>query len=166
MHNEHPFVCIHLVKKGNHLLKKRNRTKMLSVRKQDPLFVNFVPKTAEQAVDRFTRCKRRGLKPYLVPECLIACAQGLSPEEMEKFENWIVDPEGNTDMEMQLVETKALQQMNQQVFDENVQRVEAKMTECSLDQDDEKMPDAPDQDDEKMSDVIPEMPTLTLQQSC
>ena len=134
---------------------------MLSVRKQDPLFVNFVPKNAEEAVDRFIRCKRRGLKPYLIPECLIACAQGLPPDEMEKFEAWIVDPEGNTSSggaSMQLVETKEMQQRNQQVFDENVQRVEAKMLECSLDdekmlevcsQDDEKMQES-DQDDEKM----------------
>ena len=140
---------------------------MLSVRKQDPLFINFVPKTAEEAVDRFMRCKRRGLKPYLIPECLISCAQGLAPEEMEKFETWIIDPEGNTSMEMDLVEAKEMQEMNKQVFDENVKRVETKMLECSLDQDDEKMPDAKiDQDDEKMSDVIPEMPTLTRQQSC
>ena len=134
---------------------------MLSVRKQDPLFVNFVPKNAEEAVDRFIRCKRRGLKPYLIPECLIACAQGLPPDEMEKFEAWIVDPEGNTSggASMQLVETKEMQQRNQQVFDENVKRVEAKMLECSLNndekmlevcsQDDEKMQES-DQDDEKM----------------
>ena len=123
---------------------------MLSVRKQDPLFVNFVPKNAEEAVDRFIRCKRRGLKSYLIPECLIACAQGLSPDEMEKFEAWIVDPEGNTSggASMQLVETKEMQQRNQQVFDENVKRVEAKMLECSLD--DEKMLEACSQDDEKM----------------
>ncbi len=124
---------------------------MLSVRKQDPLFVNFVPKNAEEAVDRFIRCKRRGLKPYLIPECLIACAQGLPPDEMEKFEAWIVDPEGNTSggASMQLVETKEMQQRNQQVFDENVKRVEAKMLECSLNND-EKMLEACSQDDEKM----------------
>ena len=62
---------------------------MLSVRKQDPLFINFVPKTAEEAVDRFIRCKNRGLKAYLIPECLIACAQALDDIESEKFERWI-----------------------------------------------------------------------------
>ena len=117
---------------------------MLSVRKQDPLFINFVPKTAEEAVDRFMRCKRRGLKPYLIPECLISCAQGLAPEEMEKFETWIIDPEGNTSMEMDLVEAKEMQEMNQQVFDENVKRVESqlsrfKVTDAEENQEDEKM---------------------------
>ena len=65
---------------------------MLGVRKQDPEFVAFTPKTAEEAVDRFVRCKRRGLKAYLVPECLIACAHGLPPSELEKFESWIINP--------------------------------------------------------------------------
>ena len=98
---------------------------MLSVRKQDPLFINFVPKNAEEAVDRYVRCKRRGLKPYLIPECLISCAQGLSPEELEKFERWIVNPEGNTDDKMELVETKQLQAENAAVFEENAKRVES-----------------------------------------
>ena len=98
---------------------------MLSVRKQDPLFINFVPGTAEEAVDRYVRCKRRGLKQYLIPECLISCAQGLSPEELEKFERWIVNPEGNTDDKMELVETKQLQADNAAIFEENARRVES-----------------------------------------
>ena len=98
---------------------------MLSVRKQDPLFINFVPKNAEEAVDRYVRCKRRGLKPYLIPECLISCAQGLSATELEKFERWIVNPEGNTDDKMELVETKQLQAENAAVFEENAKRVES-----------------------------------------
>ena len=98
---------------------------MLSVRKQDPMFINFVPKNAEEAVDRYVRCKRRGLKPYLIPECLIACAQGLSATELEKFERWIVNPEGNTDDKMELVETKQLQAENAAIFEENARRVES-----------------------------------------
>ena len=97
---------------------------MLSVRKQDPLFINFVPKTAEEAVDRYIRCKRRGLKPYLIPECLISCAQGLDTTQLEKFENWIVNPEGNTDDKMDLVETARLQADNAAIFEANAHRVE------------------------------------------
>ena len=96
---------------------------MLSVRKQDPLFINYVPKNAEEAVDRYARCKRRGLKQYLIPECLISCARGLSATEMEKFENWIVNPEGNTDG-VELVETKQLQADNAAIFEANAKRVE------------------------------------------
>ena len=129
---------------------------MLSVRKQDPLFVNFVPATAEEAVDRYVRCKRRGLKQYLIPECLISCAQGLSPEELEKFERWIVNPEGNTDGKMELVETKQLQADSAAIFEENARRVESlllkppeipplplpSLRELSI-QDEEKRPDTP-----------------------
>ena len=97
---------------------------MLSVRKQDPLFINFVPKTAEEAVDRYIRCKRRGLKPYLIPECLISCAQALSPTELEKFENWVVNPEGNADDNIDIVETRQMQACNAAVFEENAKRVE------------------------------------------
>ena len=99
---------------------------MLSVRKQDPLFINFVPQTAEEAVDRYIRCKRRGLKPYLIPECLISCAQALSPTELEKFENWIVNPEGLADKvpTQNLIETKQMQADNAAVFEENAKRVE------------------------------------------
>ena len=124
-YNKHPFVCIHFFKKGNFNIKKETAAKkMLSVRKQDPTFINFVPTTAEEAVDRYIRCKRRGLKPYLIPECLISCAQGLNPTELEKFENWIVNPEGNTDDKMDLVETAQMQAANAAVFEANAQRVE------------------------------------------
>ena len=151
-YNQHPFVCIHLSKKG-YLYVKRNRN-MLSVRKQDPLFINFVPKNAEEAVDRYVRCKRRGLKQYLIPECLISCAQGLSPEELEKFERWIVNPEGNTDDKMELVETKQLQADNAAIFEENARRVESLLQPSEipplplpslreLSMDDEKRPGTP-----------------------
>ena len=99
---------------------------MLSVRKQDPLFINFVPQTAEEAVDRYIRCKRRGLKSYLIPECLITCAQALSVTELEKFENWIVNPEGLADKvpTQNLIETRQMQADNAAVFEENAKRVE------------------------------------------
>ena len=128
---------------------------MLSVRKQDPLFINFVPQTAEEAVDRYIRCKRRGLKPYLIPECLISCAQALNPTELEKFENWVVNPEGNADDKMDLVETKQMQADNAAVFEENAKRVERllladaaevpplplpSLSELSLREEDEKCP--------------------------
>ena len=33
----------------------------MEVWKADPLFTNFVPKTAVEAVDRYIRCRRKGL---------------------------------------------------------------------------------------------------------
>ena len=99
---------------------------MLSVRKQDPLFINFVPKTAEEAVDRFIRCKNRGLKAYLIPECLIACAQALDDVEGEKFENWIINPEGPPPEPGKLVRSD-LNERNFKVFEESAKRVEQKL---------------------------------------
>ena len=104
---------------------------MLNVRKQDPEFVGFVPCTAEEAVDRFMRCRRRGLKAYLVPECLISCAKGLPPLELEKFEKWIVNPHDDLDR-MDLVETKDLTQSNNRIFAENMKRVEMEIDAAEL----------------------------------
>ena len=135
---------------------------MLAVRKQDPLFVNFVPQTAEEAVDRYIRFTRRGLKSYLIPECLISCSQGLSEEELEKFERWIISPQDDLS-KLKLIETKALTEANNMVFQENMQRVMEKMSVDS--QEDEKM-SVDSQEDEKMSpdympiDTIDEIPPL------
>ena len=70
---------------------------MQDVRKQDPTFTNFVPRTAADAVDRYVRCRRNGLKPMLVPECLIACAVGLKGSELDNFEKWIINPNADLD---------------------------------------------------------------------
>lgn len=59
---------------------------------QDPTFINFVPKTAGEAVDRFTRCRHRGLTAYRIPECVIECARKLPPHEMDRFEQWLINP--------------------------------------------------------------------------
>ena len=67
---------------------------MLKVRLQDPSFVNWVPKTAVEAVDRFTRCKNNGLHPYMVPECLIECSKGLADAELDLFEEYVINPQG------------------------------------------------------------------------
>ena len=67
---------------------------MLGVRLRDPSFVNFVPKTAEEAVERLTRCRKNGLHPYMVPECIIECSRALSGEELDLFEEYVVNPQG------------------------------------------------------------------------
>ena len=153
---------------------------MLSVRKQDPLFINYVPKNAEEAVDRYVRCKRRGLKQYLIPECLISCARGLSATEMEKFENWIVNPEGNTDG-VELVETKQLQADNAAIFEANAKRVEGLLSapeipplplpspreravyDDEIGMDDEKRPDTPRPDTPDTPDASDDFGTLMLE---
>ena len=99
---------------------------MLNVRKTDPRFIGFEPTTAEEAVDRYVRCRSNGLKAYLVPECLIEGAKGLTPEEMTKFEDWIVNP-GDDLSKLKIVEVKAIREANDAVFADNVKRIEARM---------------------------------------
>ena len=63
-------------------------------RRADPSFTNWKPKTAYEAVDRFTRCQRNGLKAIMIPECLIECCRDLPEPELDKFEEWIINPGG------------------------------------------------------------------------
>ena len=95
----------------------------MEVWKADPSFTNFVPKTAVEAVDRFTRCTRNGLRPMLVPECLIACARGLNGEEMDRFEAWMINPAGDL-AGVELVEQTSIRKANEKIFEENAERVE------------------------------------------
>ena len=124
---------------------------MDNIRKQDPTFTNFVAKTAAEAVDRYIRCRNNGLKPMLVPECLIACAVGLSGAELDKFESWIINPNENLD-DVELVPDDTIRLYNEAIYQENCRRLEEtpplpadedvwEVTgEITLD--DEKLPDA------------------------
>ena len=96
---------------------------MDSVLKSDPRFTNFVPRTAAEAVDRYARCRKNGLKPMLVPECLIQCAKGLDHQQMGLFEDWIINPNGSLDT-LKLVPTDTIRKENERVFEENVKAFE------------------------------------------
>ena len=110
---------------------------MQDVRKQDPTFTNFVPKTAAEAVDRFVRCRKNGLKPMLVPECLIACAGGLPPAELDKFEDWIINPNADLD-NVELVPFDSVRLANDAVYHANL--LKHTTPPLPAEQDDEKMP--------------------------
>ena len=117
---------------------------MNALRKVDPRFTNFSPATAEEAVDRYVRCRRNGLKAMLVPECLIQCSAALSAKELDKFEAWIINPE--MDMSnLDLVESVAINKANDAVHAETVARIEADMLKS--------LPPLPlpSQEEEKMS---------------
>ena len=94
---------------------------MENVRKQDPTFTNYVPATAAEAVDRYVRCRKNGLKPMLVPECLIECAKGLDTKELDMFENWIINPNGSLD-EMDIVPCDQISRANEAEYIENCKR--------------------------------------------
>ena len=110
--------------------------------KVDPTFTNYVPKTAAEAVDRYVRCRNNGLKAMLIPECLIECARGLKEQELDKFEQWIINPSGDLSG-VELVEQKGIREANDAVFQETLARVTGNMEESKeqeKEQDDEKAP--------------------------
>ena len=117
---------------------------MLNVRKTDPTFTNFVPRTAAEAVDRFVRCRNNGLKPMLIPECLITCAKGLTGKELDMFEAWVINPSGAIPTD-NLVEQRQICEANDAVFQQNLERFE----QMSIDEE----PPLPAEDDVHMQDV-------------
>ena len=110
---------------------------MEDVRKQDPTFTNFVPRTAAEAVDRYVRCRRNGLKPMLVPECLIACAVGLKGRELDNFERWIINPSADLD-KVKLVRDDSIRLYNDKLYQENLRLHETPPLPCESD-DEKKM---------------------------
>ena len=119
---------------------------MLNVRKSDPTFTNFVPRTAAEAVDRFVRCRNNGLKPMLIPECLITCAKGLTGKELDMFESWVINPNGAIPAGVKLVEQREICEANDAVFQQNLERFE----QMSID---EEPPLPAEDDDVSMQDV-------------
>ena len=122
---------------------------MEDVRKQDPTFTNFVPRTAAEAVDRYVRCRRNGLKPMLVPECLIACAVGLKGRELDNFETWIINPAADLS-KVKLVRDDSIRLYNDKLYQENLQRLE------------EETPPLPceSEDEEKKMEIVDEITVL------
>ena len=66
----------------------------MDFRKADPTYVNFEPLTAADAIDKFHRYKQRGVPPNLWPEVFVECATKLPEAELDKFEAWLVNPNG------------------------------------------------------------------------
>ena len=125
------------LKKSRIKQRRKPRKSMEAIRKQDPTYTNFVPKTAAEAVDRYVRCRKNGLKPVLVPECLITCAVGLKGTELDKFESWIINP--NEDIsEVELVPDDTIRAFNEKVYRANLLKHTPPLP--ALQDDDEKMP--------------------------
>ena len=110
---------------------------MEHVRKQDPTFTAFVPRTAAEAVDRYIRCRKNGLKPMLVPECLIECARGLPESEIAMFEQWVVNPNSESMDKLTLV-PDTIRAENEKIFRENAKRMESELPPLPPASDDEK----------------------------
>ena len=96
----------------------------MSLWKADPRFTNYVPRTAEEAVGRFVRCRDNGLSAMMIPECLVDCSRGLNNTELDAFEQWIVNPSGPVSLTAPLVQTTAMSKSNNDIYDEAVRRYE------------------------------------------
>ena len=77
-------------------------------RLSDPAYVEFEPVTVQQAILRFRRLQSRGLSPWRYPECFVECARKLPPAEVAKFEEWIVNPQGEDANALTVQEFRAL----------------------------------------------------------
>ena len=63
----------------------------------DPEYIDFEPKTAEEAILNFRRLQVKGIEAWMFPEALIQCGSKLPDEEMGKFESWMINPCGEPD---------------------------------------------------------------------
>ena len=60
----------------------------------DPEYVDFEPSTVQEAILKFRRMQRMGLKPWMYPEAMVDCAKKLDNDGVAKFESWLVCPAG------------------------------------------------------------------------
>ena len=67
---------------------------MEDYRKADPNYTSFVPKPASEAIDLFTRHRRLGVPVVLWPETFCHVARGLEDAELDRFQEWLVNPQG------------------------------------------------------------------------
>ena len=123
-------------------------------RRADPTFVNWKPKTAYEAVDRYSRCRRNGLKAIMVPECLIECCRHLPEPELDKFEEWIINP-GGLDYS-KAVPDDSIRKQCAATFQAEAGKHNQVPPLPPVD-DDEKMPDAFDAPEEKEDVVMKEL---------
>ena len=77
-------------------------------RLSDPEYTAFEPTTVQEAILKFRRMQKKGLDPWRYPETFIECARKLPPLEVDKFERWIVTPQGEDPNAITLKEFKAL----------------------------------------------------------
>ena len=111
---------------------------MLRLHKADPTFTNFVPRDAEEAVDLFMRHQKNGLKPLMIPECLVKCAQNLTGTELDMFETWIINPNGQRFDN--IVPDDTIRAQNQKVYEETLRLRDGPSEIPPLPVEDEKVP--------------------------
>ena len=124
----------------------------------DPEYIDFEPKTVEEAILKFRRLEKKGIQAWMYPEALIKCGGSLPEEEMCKFEQWMINPTGEPDDNAMDVRDflKA-----QKALDIKHGRDAMPALEEASDDEDEKKEDAP----EEIPEDALQMPALTRQAS-
>lgn len=135
-------------------------------RKADPTYVNFTPASAEEAINKFHRHKSLGVPPHLWPEVFVECAANLPLPELQKFQEWLVNPQGEPKGPMLTQVDQANEALRLQLLKEATARdqppavPELNIVEDYMnDVDDEKV------DDEKSADVSSMMVNLSVTES-
>ena len=105
----------------------------VNFRLADPEYIDFEPKTVEEAILKFRRLQSKGIEAWMFPETLIKCGGKLPDEEMAKFEDWMINPAGEPDANA----------MDVRDFLKAQAALDAKHEDDEKTQDDEAMPDLP-----------------------
>jgi len=113
----------------------------MDFRKADPTYTNFKPTSAEDAINLFHRHKSLGVPPHLWPEVFVTCAASLPDEELHKFQDWLVNPQGEPTGAMLLKVDEDNERLRKQLLKEAQARDKPPpIDEHYMEMDDEKAP--------------------------
>ena len=104
----------------------------------DPEYIDFEPKTVEEAILKFRRLQKKGIEAWMFPETLIRCGASLTDDEMAKFESWMINPAGEPDANA--VDVRDFLKAQAALDAKHGRDAMPAVPEC---QDDEKVPDMP-----------------------
>ena len=107
----------------------------------DPEYIDFVPKTVEEAILKFRRLQNKGIEAWMFPEALIECGGKLPEAEMIKFESWMINPAGEPDANA--VDVRDFLKAQAALDAKHGREALPALQEQQNDDDDEKVPDMP-----------------------
>jgi hypothetical protein len=109
----------------------------------DPEYIDFEPKTVEEAILKFRRLQKKGIEAWMFPETLIRCGAGLTDDEMAKFESWMINPTGEPDPNA--MDVRDFLKAQALLDAKHGRNAMGPLLECGTEQcdDDEKVPDMP-----------------------
>ena len=107
----------------------------------DPEYIDFVPKTVEEAILKFRRLQNKGIEAWMFPEALIECGGKLPEAEMIKFESWMINPAGEPDANA--VDVRDFLKAQAALDAKHGREAMPALQEQSGSDDDEKVPDMP-----------------------